>query len=97
MMTKSKTALIAAFVLGTASAAFAQSSGEEIQNSQYQINPNAPVPVYSQPAPYAGGFAADHAFRGQRLIEGRNVSVRSAPEQVGGPAIEERYPSFGGY
>jgi hypothetical protein len=97
MMTKSKIALIAAFVLGTASAAFAQSSGEEIQNSQYQINPNAPVPVYSKPAPDAGGVAADHEFRGQRLIEGRNVSVRSAPEQFGVPAIEERYPSFGGY
>jgi hypothetical protein len=97
MMTKSKTALIAAFVLGTASAAFAQSGGEEIQNSQYQINPNAQVPVYSQPAPDAAGFAAEHAFRGQTLIEGRNVSVRSAPEQVGGPAIEERYPKFGGY
>jgi hypothetical protein len=96
MITKTKTALIAAFVLGTASAAFAQ-SGEEIQNSPYQLNPNAPVPVYSQAAPYVGGYAVEHGFHSQALIEGRNVSVRNLSTQIGGPAIQDRFHSFGGY
>jgi hypothetical protein len=41
-----------------------------------------------------------HSDRGaysQTLIEGRNVSVGISPDWIGGPAIEDRYPSFGGY
>jgi hypothetical protein len=84
-MTKSKTALIAAFVLGSVSAALAQSSGEEIQNSAYQLNPNAAVPVYAQ-----------SADRQPNLIEGRNVSVRNQAVQVQQDNAD-RLESFGGY
>lgn len=83
-MTKSKLTLAAALVFGTAAAALAQ-SGEEIQNSQYQLNPNAPVPVYALAAAQPSG-----------LIEGRNVAVRVAQERVAndaGAPIE----GFGGY
>lgn len=81
MISKAKTALVAAFVLGTASAALAQ-SGEEFQNSQYQLNPNAQVPVYTQ-------SAAPRA----ELIEGRNVSVRQPAQE----RQADRLESFGGY
>jgi hypothetical protein len=97
MITKTKTALIAAFILGSASAALAQSSGAEIQNSAYQLNPNAQVPVYSHVMPNAYGMHSDRGASNQTLIEGRNVSVGISPDWIGGPAIEDRYPSFGGY
>jgi hypothetical protein len=84
MINKSRTALIAAFVLGTASAALAQ-SGEEIQNSAYQLNPNAAVPVYAQ-----------SAERQPVLIEGRNVSVRNQAVQVQQENVD-RFKSYGGY
>lgn len=86
MFSKAKTALAAAFVLGTATAAFAQ-SGEEIQNSQYQLNPNAAVPIYAQTAPQP-----------QALIEGRNVGVRStAGNSVAAQPTWDRFQGFGGY
>jgi hypothetical protein len=85
MTNKAKSALVAAFVLVSASAALAQ-SGEEIQNSQYQLNPNAAVPIYSQAAPQQPA-----------LIEGRNVSVgrQAAPAQHNNSV--DRLRSYGGY
>lgn len=68
MFVKSKFALAAALVFGSASLALAQ-SGEEIQNSAYQLNPNASVPIF-----------ADEAPRTAALIEGRNVSVQPAAQ-----------------
>jgi hypothetical protein len=84
MFHKSKITLVAALVLGSASAALAQSSGEEIQNSAYQLNPNAPVPVYAESMRHPA-----------TLIEGRNVAVQT----VHAPAkpFNGRYESFGGY
>jgi hypothetical protein len=84
MINKAKTALVAAFVLGSASAAFAQ-SGEEFQNSQYQLSPNAAVPVYSQTAPQQPA-----------LIEGRNVGVRQAAPVQHDNSVD-RFRSYGGY
>jgi hypothetical protein len=88
MINKAKTALIAAFVLGSASAAFAQAAGEEFQNSPYQLNPAAAVPLYAQQAP-------------QALIEGRNVAIttqnRAAQVQNRAAPVEvDRFQSYGG-
>jgi hypothetical protein len=83
MINKAKTALVAAFVLGTASAALAQ-SGEEIQNSQYQLNPNAAVPVYAQNVPQPSA-----------LIEGRNVAVQTQAFR-GQNVVVDRFQSYGG-
>lgn len=96
MMIKTKTAFAAAFVLATATAAFAQ-SGSEFQNSPYQLNPNAPVPVYGQNMSQAGWTAEGRNVGTGSLIEGRNVGMHTASEQIGGPALSDRYPSFGGY
>jgi hypothetical protein len=82
MFRKSKFTLVAALVLGSASAALAQ-SGEELQNSAYLKNPNAPIPLYAQ--------SAQHPT----LIEGRNVAVQAAP--VAGQAGQDRFKSYGGY
>jgi hypothetical protein len=81
MFSKSKLTLVAALVLGSASAALAQSSGEEIQNSAYQLNPTAQVPVYAE------------SMRHPVMIEGRNVSVRPAHSSE----FQDRLESFGGY
>jgi hypothetical protein len=66
MSIKTRTIVVAAFVLGSASAAFAQSN-EQFESSQYLRNPNAPVGAYqrqvAQPAP--------------ALIEGRNVAAQT--------------------
>jgi hypothetical protein len=87
MINKAKTALIAAFVLGSASAALAQAAGEEFQNSRYQLNPAAAVPLYAQQAP-------------QALIEGRNVAIstenRAAAVAAQAPQVD-RFQSYGGY
>jgi hypothetical protein len=88
MINKAKTALIAAFVLGSASAAFAQAAGEDLQNSQYQLNPAASVPLYAQnaqqPAPV--------------LIEGRNVSIQNqAVQGQQDNTVVDRFKSYGGY
>jgi hypothetical protein len=83
MINKTKTALVAAFVLGSASAALAQ-SGEEIQNSQYQLNPNAAVPVYAQ-----------SASQPSALIEGRNVAVQTQAFR-GQNVVADRFQSYGG-
>ncbi|MEX0591729.1 MAG: hypothetical protein WD207_11660 [Xanthobacteraceae bacterium] len=65
MLMKTKLTLVAAFVLGTASAALAQSN-EQFESSQYLRNPNAPVATYQ------------HQGR-QMVIEGRNVAVQAQP------------------
>jgi hypothetical protein len=83
MFRKSKFTLVAALVLGSASAALAQ-SGEELQNSAYLKNPNAPIPLYAQ-----------SAQQPTLLIEGRNVAVQAAP--VAGQAGQDRFKSYGGY
>ncbi len=87
MLTKAKTALVAALVVGSVSAAFAQSSGDDLSNSNYLRNPAAPVPLFTQ------AVRPDFA-----LIEGRNVGVpaqtRIAPAQ---PAPASQIESFGGY
>jgi hypothetical protein len=86
MFSKAKTVIAAAFVLGTATAAFAQ-SGEEFQNSQYQLNPNAAVPIYAQTA-----------SQPQALIEGRNVGMRSnSGSTVAAQPAWDRFQGFGGY
>ena len=85
MFSKTKITLVAAVVLGSASAVLAQSGGE-MQSSAYQLNPNAPVPLYAQgvqvPQPRA-------------LIEGRNVGVRIAPATS--QPIWDRFQGFSGY
>jgi hypothetical protein len=89
MITKAKTALIAAFVLGSASAALAQAAGEEFQNSQYQLNPAAPVPLYAQQVQQAP----------QALIEGRNVAITNRAAQAqdrSAPVEVDRFQSYGG-
>jgi hypothetical protein len=85
MMTKAKVVIATAFILGSVSAALAQ-SGEEIQNSQYQLNPNASVPIYAQSvqAPAV-------------LIEGRNVAVRTTQHGVFMSKMLELLKSYGGY
>jgi hypothetical protein len=99
MITRTKTALAAAaFLLGAATAALAQ-SGAEMQNSEYQLNPRGPVPVYEQqmnPLP-DGLWEGRNVGIGQPLIEGRNVGERFWPDEIGGPALSDRYPSVGGY
>jgi hypothetical protein len=90
MFAKTKTLAAAAFVIASASAAFAQASGDDLANSNYLRNPAAPVPLYAQAQvqPYAGV-----------LIEGRNVAIQPVPRTtfqsspVAGPTLE----SFGGY
>jgi hypothetical protein len=66
MSIKTRTIVVAAFVLGSASAALAQSN-EQFESSQYLRNPNAPASTYqhqlAQPAP--------------ALIEGRNVAAQT--------------------
>ena len=84
MTNKAKSALVAAFVLVSASAALAQ-SGDEIQNSQYQLNPNAAVPLYAQNAP-----------RQSALIEGRNVAVQTQALQGQQDVVVDRFKSYGG-
>jgi hypothetical protein len=84
MFSKTKITLIAAVVLGSASAVLAQ-SGEEMQNSAYQRNPNAPVPLYAQ------SVQVPHA---RALIEGRNVGIRFVPSAQ---PIRDRFQGFGGY
>ena len=84
MINKTKTAFVAAFILGTASAALAQ-SGEEIQNSQYQLNPNAAVPVYAQ-----------NAQQPSTLIEGRNVAVQTQAFRGQQDVVVDRFQSSGG-
>jgi hypothetical protein len=99
MITRTKTAVAAAaFVVGTATAALAQ-SGAEMQNSEYQLNPRAPVPVYEQQmTPLPGGlWEGRNVGVEQPLTEGRNVGERILPDQIGGPALSDRYPSVGGY
>jgi hypothetical protein len=83
MFSKTKFTLVAAFVLGTASAALAQ-SGDKLQGSTYLLNPNAPVPLYAQSVPQSPG-----------LIEGRNVGVRMSSSAV--QPAQDRLQSFGGY
>lgn len=68
-MTKTKTFLVAALVLGSASAAVADTMPFSAEEYAYLRNPNAPVPTYAQPAPAAQA--------GGQLIEGRNVGVGS--------------------
>jgi hypothetical protein len=87
MMIKTKAVIAAALVAGSISAAFAQSSGDDLSNSNYLRNPAAPVPLFTQTV------RPDFA-----LIEGRNVGVatqtRIAPAQ---PAPASHIESFGGY
>ena len=83
MFSKTKITLVAVFVLGTASAALAQ-SGEEIQGSSYQLNPNAAVPLYAHSAPQPSA-----------LIEGRNVGERISFSAA--QPTQDRLQSFGGY
>lgn len=93
-MTKLKSALIAAFVLGSASAALAQASGEELQNSAYLRNPSAPVPMYQQEA-----FRAPQASFVDRevLIEGRNVALGTQNRATAPYSNPQPIESFGGY
>lgn len=67
MITKTKTALIAALVLSSASVALADDLPYTAEKNAYLRNPNAPVPTYNEAAPAA-------QIRGQ-VIEGRNVGV----------------------
>ena len=78
MTTKTKTALVAALVLGSASVAFADDLPYSADKAAYLRNPNAPVPTYNEQAPAYQPAAPAAVFRGQ-LIEGRNVGVQ---EQV---------------
>ncbi|MEX0591728.1 MAG: hypothetical protein WD207_11655 [Xanthobacteraceae bacterium] len=70
MITKTKTALIAAFVLGSASAALAQ----DFPTSTYLRNPSAPVPQYQ-----------NQVRQPSNLIEGRNVAVQQQQLQQVNP------------
>jgi hypothetical protein len=79
MINKTKTALVAALVLGSASVAFADDLPYTAEKAAYLRNPNAPVPTYNEQAP-AYQPAAPAAVRGQ-LFEGRNVGI-SVQEQV---------------
>jgi hypothetical protein len=81
MISKTKTALIAAFVLGSASAAHAQSN-EQFESSQYLRNPNAPVAAYQNQSVQSA----------PALIEGRNVAVQQEQQwQVSrGQALTDR-------
>jgi hypothetical protein len=74
MVSKAKTALIAAFVLGSASAALAQSN-EQFESSQYLRNPNAPVAAYQHQSVRSA----------PALIEGRNVAVQQAQQWQANP------------
>jgi hypothetical protein len=84
MINKTKTALVAALVLGSASVAFADDLPYTAEKSAYLRNPNAPIPTYNEQAPAYQPAAPAAVFRGQ-LIEGRNVGVQ---EQV--PAEQKR-------
>lgn len=84
MFAKTTLTLIAAAVLGTASAALAQPADTQLPHSEYQRNPSAPIPLYAAQAPAA------------QLFEGRNVGVRQAPASAGQRAFEERLTVLGG-
>ena len=88
MITKTNIALVAAFVLGTASAALAQTADQQLPHSEYQRNPNAPIPQYAET------YQAPAA----QLFEGRNVGIRQAPAagDVGQRAFEDRLTVLGG-
>jgi hypothetical protein len=81
MITKTKTALIAALVLSSASVALADDAPYNAEKDAYLRNPNAPVPTYQQsaPAPQARG----------QLFEGRNVGV-NAPAGIYQVPSEQR-------
>ena len=81
MITKTKTALIAALVLSSASVALADDLPYTAEKNAYLRNPNAPVPTYNEAAPAA-------QIRGQ-LIEGRNVGV-NAPASIYQVPSEQR-------
>jgi hypothetical protein len=68
MFSKTKMAVAAALVLGSAGAALADDNPYTAEKNAYLRNPNAPVPHFTQTAPV-------QAPRG--LIEGRNVGVRA--------------------
>jgi len=73
MFTKSKIALAAALILGSATASFAQGADEQESLSYYR-SPNAQVPAYNEPYQAAPrGFETRGAVA--PLIEGRNVGV----------------------
>jgi hypothetical protein len=90
MFNKSKFVLVSLFVLGSASLAFGQ-SGEEMQSSQYQLNPNAPVPAYAQPGTQPLAFGEASA----QMIEGRNVGVNR--QNRSWHVVVSPIESFGGY
>ncbi|MCC6948291.1 MAG: hypothetical protein IT539_11040 [Bradyrhizobiaceae bacterium] len=83
-MKRITTALVAAFVLSSATAVLAQEAPYTIEEWNYLRNPNAPVPTYQQALPYAYGFE-------NGLIEGRNVGV--AVPNFEGPATPYDVPS----
>jgi hypothetical protein len=78
MISKTKTTLVAAFVIGSASVALADDLPWTAEKDAYLHNPNAPVPTYNEAAPAFEQPAYQIAYapqvRGQ-LIEGRNVGV----------------------
>jgi hypothetical protein len=78
MISKTKTALVAALVIGSASVALADDLPYTAEKAAYLHNPNAPVPTYNEAAPAYEQPAYQIAYapqvRGQ-LIEGRNVGV----------------------
>jgi hypothetical protein len=74
MISKTKTALVAALVIGSASVAFADDLPYTAEKAAYFHNPNAPVPTYNEAAPAYEQPAYATQVRGQ-LIEGRNVGV----------------------
>lgn len=73
MFSKTKMAVAAVLVIGSASAALADDNPYTAEKNAYLRDPNAPVPHFLQTAPAA------QAPRG--LIEGRNVGV-SAPAAI---------------
>jgi hypothetical protein len=107
MINKTKTALIAAFIVGSASAAFAQ---EELTGSAYLLTPNAPFPYYYSADPFYAGGAYSSAPYGavsyapqwapaptQRLIEGRNVAVGVDQFAFAGPSGPYAFVDSGQY
>jgi hypothetical protein len=66
MSIKTRTIIVATFVLGSASAALAQSN-EQFESSQYLRNPNAPV----------GAYLHQSVRSAPALIEGRNVAAQT--------------------
>ncbi|HEX5779944.1 MAG TPA: hypothetical protein VFY21_13970 [Xanthobacteraceae bacterium] len=66
MKTKSKTALVATFLMAATTAAMADSAPNTPEETAYLRSPNAPVPHFLTQAPASNG-----------LIEGRNVGLGS--------------------